>query len=51
MANVVNAVMGTLEIDKRRNGGERPRPPVGSRCFAILRVAKISGKDKVAVAA
>lgn len=51
MANAVDAVMGTLEIDKRRNGGSWPRPPVGSRRFAILRVAKISGKGKMAAAA
>ncbi|WP_405402791.1 MobV family relaxase [Paracoccus sp. Ld10] len=51
MANAVDAVMGTLQIDKRRNGGSWPRPPVGSRRFAILRVAKISGKGKMAAAA
>lgn len=51
MTNAVDAVMGTLEIDKRRNGGSWPRPPVGARRFAILRVAKISGKGKMAAAA
>jgi len=51
MANAVDAVMGTLQIDKRRNGGSWPRPPVGSRRFVILRVAKISGKGKMAAAA
>lgn len=51
MANAVDAVMGRFEADKRRNGGSLPRPPVGSRRFAILRVAKISGKGKMAAAA
>lgn len=51
MTNAVDAVMGRLETDKRRNGGSLPRPPVGSRRFAILRVAKISGKGKMAAAA
>jgi hypothetical protein len=51
MANAVDALMGALEIDKQRNGGSLPRPPVGSRRFAILRVAKISGKGKMAAAA
>ena len=50
MANAVDAVMGKLEPDERKNGGSL-RPPKGSRSFAILRVSKISGMGKVAAAA
>lgn len=49
MANAVDAVMGKIEPDQRKNGGSL-RPPKGSRSFAILRVAKISGKGKMAAA-
>jgi len=50
MANAVDAVMGKIEPDRRKNGGSL-RPPKGSRSFAILRVSKISGMGKVAAAA
>lgn len=50
MANAVDAVMGKIEPDERKNGGSL-RPPKGSRSFAILRVGKISGMGKVAAAA
>lgn len=50
MANAVDAVMGRIEPDQRKNGGSL-RPPKGSRSFAILRVGKISGKGKMAAAA
>lgn len=50
MANAVDAVMGKIEPDLRKNGGSF-RPPKGSRSFAILRVGKISGMGKVAAAA
>lgn len=50
MANAVDAVMGKIEPDHRKNGGSL-RPPKGSRSFAILRVGKISGKGKMAAAA
>lgn len=50
MANAVDAVMGKIEPDQRKNGGSI-RPPKGSRSFAILRVGKISGKGKMAAAA
>ena len=50
MANAVDAVMGKIEPDQRKNGGSL-RPPKGSRSFAILRVSKISGMGKVAAAA
>lgn len=50
MENAVDAVMGKLEPDQRKNGGSL-RPPKGSRSFAILRVGKISGVGKVAAAA
>ena len=49
MANAVDAVMGKIEPDQRKNGGSL-RPPKGSRSFAILRVGKISGKGKMAAA-
>ena len=50
MVNAVDAVMGKIEPDLRKNGGSL-RPPKGSRSFAILRVGKLSGMGKVAAAA